>query len=70
MARTLIPARARLPKNLAAMPGVPRGLDPGAIEEDLEHVDLTADDKRVLLKVVRATKQGRPAAALPLSTGE
>jgi hypothetical protein len=57
-------------QKLPAMPGVPRGLEPGEIEESLEDVDLSEDDKQVLLKLLRATKEGRPEAALPVQAGD
>jgi len=54
-------------RKLPAMPGVARGLEPGEIEEEIEDVDLSEDELQVLLKVVRATKEGRPEAALPVA---
>ena len=47
-----------LSHKLPALPGGPHGLEPGQVEEELEDVELSEDEKRVLLKVVRATKAG------------
>jgi len=57
-------------QNLPAMPGVSRGLEPGVNEDELEDVDLTKDELQVFLKVYRATKEGRPEAAVAVPARE